>query len=101
MPGLPATAPFPRAGDLRWRPTNRSRVPASEIYVPLVQLKGNAGEPYGDAASYIEHWTSSLAGGKSIHVWMRTAEAFGPEVFYPSLFQFISTRLKPLPSESP
>jgi len=94
--GLPATAPFPTSGDLRWRPTNRSRVPASEIYVPLIQLRDNTGKPYGDGASYIEHRTPSLAGGKSLYVWMRTAEAFGPDVFLPSLYQFISTRLKPL-----
>ena len=95
--GLPATAPFPITGDLRWRPTNRSRVLASEIYVPLVQLQDNTGKSYGDAVSYIEHRTPSLAGGKSVYVWMRTAEAFGPDLFYPSLYQFISTRLKPAP----
>jgi glycoprotein endo-alpha-1,2-mannosidase len=97
--GLPATAPFPSAGDLRWRPTNRSRVPASEIYVPLIQLRDNTGKTYGDAVSYIEHRTPSLAGGKSLHVWMRTSEAFGPDVFLPSLYQFISTRLKPLQAD--
>ena len=32
---------------------------------------------------------------KSIYVWMRTAETFGPEVFLPSLYQLIATRLKP------
>ena len=77
--GLPATAPFPTTGDLRWRPANRLRVPASEIYVPLVQLRDGTGEPYGDAVAYIEHRTPSLAGGKSLYVWMRTTEAFGPE----------------------
>ena len=98
--GLPSSAPFPTAGDLRWRPTSRSRVPTSEIYVPLVQLRDNTGKPYGEAVSYIEHRTPSLAGGKSLHVWMRTAEAFGPDVFLPSLYQFISTRLKPVPADN-
>ncbi len=32
---------------------------------------------------------------------VRTVEAFGSEVFLPSLYQFISTRLKPLPLEKP
>jgi len=98
--GLPATAPFPGTGDLRWRPANRSRVPVSEIYVPLVQLKDGTGRPQGDAVCYIEHRTPSLAGGKSVYVWMRTAEAFGPDVFLPSLYQFISTRLKPIPADN-
>lgn len=99
--GLQATAPYPKIGDLRFVPTRRTRVPATEIYTPLVQLKDNAGNWQGDAVSYIEHRASSLSGGKSLYVWMRTAESFGPEVFFPSLYQFISTRLKPLPSDSP
>jgi len=99
--GLAASIPFPRSGDLRWRPTNRSRVPASEIYVPLVQLRDNDGRGYGEAVSYIEHHTPSLAGGKSLYVWMRTAEAFRPDAFYPSLYQFISTRVKPSLPEQP
>ncbi len=97
---LPAAVPFPRAGDLRWRPANRARVPAADIYVPLVQLKDNTGKSYGDAVAYIEHRTPSLAGGKTLYVWMRTSEAFGPEVFLPSLYQFISTRLKPLQADN-
>ncbi len=94
--GLPASAPFPKTGDLRWRPANRTRVPAPDIYVPLVQLKDNTGKLQGDAAAYDEHRTLWLASGKTLYVWMRTPEAFGPEIFLPSLYQFISTRLKPL-----
>jgi hypothetical protein len=99
--GLSATASFPTAGDLRWRPANRSRVPASDTYTSLVQLRDSSGKSQGDAVAYIEHRTSSLAGGKTLYVWMRTAESFGPEVFLPSLYQFVSTRLKPLPSANP
>jgi hypothetical protein len=97
--GLRATAAFPKTGDLRFVPTRRTRVPATEVYTPLVQLKDNAGNWQGDAVSYIEHRTPSLSGGKSLYVWMRTAESFGPEVFLPSLYQFVSTRLKPLPAD--
>jgi hypothetical protein len=99
--GLPATVPFPNRGDLRFRPTTRSRVPATEIYVPLVQVTDNEGQAYGDAVSYVEHREWQLRSGKTIYVWMRTEEAFGSETFLPSLFQFISTRLKPLPSSAP
>jgi len=99
--GLSPTAPFPTAGDIRWRPANRTRVPAADVYTPLVQLKDGAGKTQGDAVAYVEHRTSSLAGGKTLYVWMRTAESFGPDVFLPSLYQFVSTRLKPLPSTNP
>jgi hypothetical protein len=99
--GLPATALFPKTGDLRWRPANRTRVPVTDIYVPLVQLKDNAGKVQGDAVAYIEHRTPSLAGGKTIYVWMRTPEAFGSDDFLLSLYQFISTKLKPLPTSNP
>lgn len=94
--GLPLTAPFPRGGDLRWRPARRARVPAADIYVPLVQLKDNKGEWQGDAVAYVEHRIPSLASGKTLYVWMRTPEAFDSDIFFPSLYQFISTRLKPL-----
>jgi len=99
--GLPATAPFPKVGDLRWRPTNRTRVPAADIYVPLVQLKDGTGKSFGDAVTYIEHRTPELAGGKTLCVSIRAAESFDPVDFFPSLYQFISTRLKPLRADHP
>lgn len=99
--GLSATASFPKTGDLRWRPASRTRVPANDVYVPLIQLKDSTGKFQGDAVAYVEHRVLPLSPGKSIYVWMRTAEAFEPEVFLPSLYQFISTRLKPLPLENP
>lgn len=80
-------------------PARRSRVPAIDIYVPLVQLRDSAGHFYGDAAAYVENRTLPLSPGKTLYVWMRTAESIGPDVFLPALFQFISTRLKPLPND--
>jgi hypothetical protein len=99
LSGLPPTAPFPTSGDLRFRPANRSRVPSSDYYLPLVQLWDSQMHPQGDAAVYIQHRIAPLSPGKSIYVWMRTPEALGPDEFYPSLYQFISTKLKPLPSD--
>ena len=99
LPGLPPTAPFPTDGDLRFRPARRSRVSAaSDYYLPLVQLWDAQMHFQGDAAVYIQHRTAPLSPGKSIYVWMRTAESLGSDEFYPSLYQFISTKLKPLPS---
>lgn len=93
--GLPPTAAFPADGDRRFRPSSRPRIPSADYYLPLVQLWGDQSRFYGDAAVYIEHRSYPLWPGKSIYVWMRTAEAIGPDRFYPSLYQFISTKLKP------
>jgi hypothetical protein len=97
--GLPPRAPFPTTGDLRFRPARRSRLPASGYYLPLVQLCDAQMRPQGDAAVYIEHRAGPLSPGKSVFVWMRTAEVLGPDEFYPALFQFISTKLNPPPSD--
>ena len=99
--GLPATAPFPKVGDLRWRPTTRTRASAADIYVPLVQLKDGTGKSFGDAVTYIEHRTPALAGGKTLCVSIRATESFDLAHFFPSLYQFISTRLKPVPASNP
>lgn len=96
LSGLPATAAYPTEGDLRFRPANKLRVPHTDYYLPLVQLWGNQTQFYGDAAVYVEHRSEPLWPGKSIYVWMRTAEAIGPEEFYPSLYEFISTKLGPV-----
>ena len=95
--GLPATASFPKSGDLRWRPASRTRIPRNDVYVPLVQLKDSTGKVQGDAVAYVEHRVLPLSPGKTLYVWMRTPEAFGSDDFFLSLYQFISTRLKPLP----
>jgi hypothetical protein len=97
--GLPPTAPFPTNGDLRFTPASRSRVPSADYYLPLVQLWDAQMHFQGDAAIYIRHNAPPLSPGKSIYVWMRTAEALGSDEFYPSLYQFISTKLKPLPTD--
>jgi Glycosyl hydrolase family 99 len=94
--GLPPAATYPADGDLRFRPASRSRVPAADYYTPLVELWGDQSHFYGDAAAYIEHRSQPLWPGKSVYVWMRTAEAIGPNEFYPSLYEFISTKLKPI-----
>ena len=99
LAGLPSPAAFPTDGDLRFRPASHSRVASADYYLPLVELWGDQRQYYGDAAVYIEHRSDFLWPGKSIYVWMRTAECLGPDEFYPSLYQFISKKLKPLPMD--
>lgn len=94
LAGLPSPVAFPADGDLRFRPASRLRIPGADFYLPLVQLWGGQSHFYGDAAVYIEHRSFPLWPGKSIYVWMRTAEAIGPDQFYPSLYEFIAEKLK-------
>lgn len=93
LPGLAATMPGPMTGDLRWRPSIPSREPGEEAYFGLVQLRDAQGRTRGDAVAYIEHKSSALASGKSLYVWMRTADVFGSDEFFASLFEFIATKV--------
>jgi glycoprotein endo-alpha-1,2-mannosidase len=96
LAGLPAKVPFLTTGDLRWTGASRSRVPKYDTYVPLVQLRDTQNHYFGEGAVYIEHRTLPISPGKTIYVWMRTAETIGEDKFYPALFEFISTKLKPI-----
>jgi hypothetical protein len=98
LPGLPSFVPFPKADDLRFRPSNHSRASSADYYLPLIELWDGQKHYQGDAAAYIQHRTPALSSGKSLYVWMRTADAFGSDELYPALYQFISTKLKPLPT---
>ena len=95
--GLPAIVAFPTIGDLRWTGATPHRVPASDLYVSLVQLKDEQGHVFGDGIAYVQHRIPSLSPGKTLYVWMGMPELLGENEFYPSLFQYIATRLKPLP----
>jgi glycoprotein endo-alpha-1,2-mannosidase len=97
--GLPPTSMYPANGDLRFRPATRSQVTSYDYYLPLVQLWDAQMHFQGDAAVYIEHKSASLSPGKTIYVSMQTPGALGPNEFYPSLYQFISTKLKSLPAD--
>jgi len=97
--GLPAGVSFPTTGDLRWTGATPKRVPRSEIYGSLVQLRDEQGRSCGDAVVYVQHRTPSLSSGKTLYVWMRMPELLGKNEFYPSLYQFVSTKLKPLQPE--
>lgn len=94
--GMPVKVPFPNTGDRRFVATTKTRVPAADIYVPIVQLRDNKGGIQGDAVTYIEHRQPPLVPGKTLYSWMRMPELFGKPEFLLSLFQFVSSRLTPL-----
>jgi hypothetical protein len=99
--GLPPMAKYPTNGDLRFRPALRSQVASYDHYLTLVQLWDKRTHYQGDAAAYIEHEAAPLAPGKTLYVSLQTSEAFSSDKFYPSLYQFISTKLKPPSSPIP
>ncbi|MBN2506655.1 MAG: hypothetical protein JXQ71_08170 [Verrucomicrobia bacterium] len=95
--GLPATAPFPVLGDLRWRPAVRERAAPEDLYVPLAQLKDGAGKSHGDGIAYVEHRSPERRGGKSLYVWMRVPEVLGINECLFAVFEFAATKLGTAP----
>ncbi len=93
--GLPRSVKSSLGGDLRWRPCVPPQGLRGDTYLSLVQLSDAQGRFNGDAVAYIAHVSPPLAPGKTLYVWMRTAETFETDDFFPSLFEFIATRLKP------
>jgi len=71
LKSLPASVSFPKAGDLRWRPSAGANLPDGDVYLPLAQLKDEEGRSYGDGIVYIEHKVSPPENGKNIYAWMR------------------------------
>ena len=93
LPGVPATAPFPAAGDQRWRPATQALVAKGDVYLPLARLTDAAGKWYGDGIAYVEHKTSAPKNGKNLYVWMRMPEVLGAEEALFALFQFAAGKV--------
>jgi hypothetical protein len=69
LPHVPATFPFPKRGDLRWRPFVRSRLAEGDHVIPLIELRDAEGKHYGDAVAYVEHKASEPKGAKVLYAW--------------------------------
>ncbi|MFP4055398.1 MAG: endo-1,3-alpha-glucanase family glycosylhydrolase [Candidatus Brocadiia bacterium] len=93
LPGLPRQAPFPRAGDLRWRPCSPQGAAEGDLYLPLARLVDAEGRIYGDGIAYIEHRASEPKGGRNLYVWMRMGDGVGASDLYFALFRFLGQRL--------
>jgi hypothetical protein len=93
LPGLPASVPFPRAGDLRWRPGTEALVAEDDVYVPLAALRDEQGKAYGDGIVYVEHRASAPKGGKNLYVWMRMPDALPRDDLLFALFRFAAEKI--------
>ncbi len=69
LPHVPAAFPFPKQGDLRWRPFVRSRLTEGDHIIPLIELRDAQGKHYGDAVAYVEHKASEPKGGRVLYAW--------------------------------
>ncbi len=71
VPDLPEKIPFPKEGDLRWRPIfkPKGQEGVDFVYTPLLTLRDEKGNDYGDGAAVIEYRTGEFAGGRLVYVW--------------------------------
>lgn len=71
VPDLPERMPFPTQGDLRWRPIIKpqGREGIDFVYTPLLTLRDDKGNDYGDGAAVLEYRTGDLAVGRLVYVW--------------------------------
>lgn len=69
IPSFPSQIPYPKAGDLRWRPVTGFGLPPEDKYVPILTLKDEKGKSWGQGIAYIEHNGSKYKGAKVIYVW--------------------------------
>jgi glycoprotein endo-alpha-1,2-mannosidase len=93
LPAVPATAPFPAGGDLRWRPANRAAAGREDLYLPLASLADAQGRLLGEGIAYVEHRTPPLQGGRTLYVWMRMGDVAGEDKLMPAVFQFAGEKI--------
>lgn len=93
LPGLPATAPFPDHGDLRWRPASRAAVGRDDLYLPLAPLTDSSGRAFGDGIAYVEFRSPPLKGGRTLYVWMRMGDVVGEDKLMAAVFEFAGGKL--------
>jgi len=94
LPGLPEQAAFPSSGDRRWRPATRGLTAEGDVYLPLAELKDDAGNSYGDGIVYVEHRASEPRGAKVIYVWMRMPDILDRDDLFFALFRFAGARIR-------
>jgi hypothetical protein len=85
--------PFPKAGDLRWRPSTGANLPEGDVYLTLAQLKDEEGRSYGDGIAYIEHKVSPPENGKNIYAWMRMPDILNTDDVLYEIFRLAGEKM--------
>jgi hypothetical protein len=95
---LPKQFPFPVTGDPRWRPL-ANVVGAANEYTPILTLRDDQGNSYGEGAAMIRYKEGPLAGGTVLYVWATLANS--PEYQTPiviDLLRYVLTNTIPPPA---
>ncbi len=93
LKGVPERAPFPAAGDVRWRPCVREGLAEADVYRPLARLTDQTGRWYGDAVVYVEHVASPPRKAKVIYAWMRMIDVAGKDELLCGLFRLAAEKM--------
>jgi len=93
LASLPISVPFPKMGDLRWRPNSGADFSSGDIYLPLAQLKDQNGNSYGDGIAYMEHKVVPPENGKNIYVWMRMLDVLNTDDVLYELFRLAGEKM--------
>lgn len=94
LPHVSARFEFPSAGDQRWRPFRHDRVDAADVYAPLLRLRDETGDHWGDGACFVEYRTGDLHGGRILYAWFALLEQPEVEVLVFDLFTFLLQKMK-------
>jgi len=93
LPEPAASAPFPAAGDLRWRPAQRAAVGRDDFYLPLASLVGADGREFGDGIAYVEFHHPPLNGGRTLYIWMRMNDVVGADDLLSGILEFAGKKI--------
>ncbi len=93
LTSLPSSVPFPKTGDLRWRPNSSADFSSGDIYLPLAQLRDSKGNSYGDGIAYMEHKIVPPQNGKNIYVWMRMLDVMNTDDVLYEVFRLAGEKM--------
>lgn len=90
LPSLPSALPWPKGGDLRWRPAYRplDRQPGKP-YWPLMKLIDENGRDWGEAAALFG--SKDAKAGNVVYAWFRLADVAGLDGFLCDLLKLTVT----------
>ena len=63
------------------------------MYLPLAELRDDAGNSYGDGIVYVKHRASEPRAAKIIYVWMRMPDILDRDDLFFALFSFAAARI--------